>query len=385
MNLNNLQKKAVRFGIGLMSGTSCDGIDAALVRIKGTGASMAVKPIAFRSFPYKKELRTRLLAPRMDARELCVLNFEVGARLADAAASILEVAAAEPCDVDFIASSGHTVAHLPPRNSDHIGTLQIGEPAVIAERCRLPVVSDFRQRDMAAGGQGAPLIPYADWILFHRKDRTSVFLNIGGIANVTVVPPSAEDLLAFDTGPGNMVIDGAIRLLTSGEKQMDEDGKMAARGVVIDEFLDYLLGHPYLNDLPPKSTGREDFGPEVYLRDALASRRDHSHEDLISTVTTAVAYSIVRAYNRFIKPKYDISRFVISGGGAHNETLIKRIKSGLPGITVRFSDSYGIPVDAREAIAFAMLGNETLCGTPANFPQATGASHPAVLGKITPP
>ena len=368
-----------------MSGTSCDGVDAALVRIKGTGVGMAVKPLSFKTFPYDKEMRVRLLAPRMDAREICALNFELGALFAEAAAATLEVAAAEPCEVDFIASSGHTIAHLPPRNSDQYGTLQIGEPAVIAERCRIPVVSDFRQRDMAAGGQGAPLIPYADWILFNRKDRTAAFLNIGGIANITIVPPLAEDLIAFDTGPGNMAIDGAIRLLSSGEKQMDKDGKMAARGIVIDEFLDYLLGHPYFNDLPPKSTGREDFGPEVYLRDALASRRDHSHEDLMATVTTAVAYTIVRAFNRFVKPKYDVTRFVISGGGAHNETLIKRIKSGLPGITMRLSDSYGMPVDAREAIAFAILGNETICGTPANFPQATGARHPVVLGKITPP
>ena len=385
MNLGTIKKKAIRFGIGLMSGTSCDGIDAALIRIKGTGLNMAVKPISFKSFPYDKEIRTRLLAPRMDAREICTLNFEIGALLAEAAAATLEVAMAEPCEVDFIASSGHTIAHLPPRNSDRIGTLQIGEPAVIAERCRIPVVSDFRQRDMAAGGQGAPLIPYADWVLFRREDRTAAFLNIGGIANITVVPPLAEDLLAFDTGPGNMAIDGAMRLLTSGEKQMDRGGKIAARGVVIDEFLDYLLGHPYLNDLPPKSTGREEFGPEVYLRDALASRRDHSHEDLMATVTTAVAYSIIRAFNRFVKPKYDVTRFIISGGGAHNQTLVKRIKSGLSGITVRLSDSYGIPVDAREAIAFAILGNETLCGTPANFPQATGARHSAVLGKITPP
>ncbi|MCH7908435.1 MAG: anhydro-N-acetylmuramic acid kinase, partial [Candidatus Hydrogenedentes bacterium] len=156
-----------------MSGTSCDGIDAALIRIKGTGLNMAVKPISFKSFPYDKEIRTRLLAPRMDARELCILNFEVGALLAEAAAATLEVAMAEPCEVDFIASSGHTVAHLPPRNSEQIGTLQIGETAVIAERCRIPVVSDFRQRDMAAGGQGAPLIPYADWVLFRREDRTA--------------------------------------------------------------------------------------------------------------------------------------------------------------------------------------------------------------------
>lgn len=385
MNLREIQKKVTRFGIGLMSGTSCDGVDAALVRVKGTGDQLAIKPIDFKSFPYDKELRTRLLSPRIDARELCALNFEVGRRFAEAAAALMEVAHQQPVDVDFIACSGHTIAHLPPRTSDQIGTLQIGEPAVIAERCGVPVVSDFRQRDMAAGGQGAPLVPYADYVLFHREDRTMVLLNIGGIANVTVVPPNAADLIAFDTGPGNMAIDGAMRLLTSGEQQMDKDGAMAAKGVVIDEFLDYLLGHPYFNDPPPKSTGREDFGPEVYLRDAIASRRDQAPEDIMATVTTAVAYSIVRAYNRFIKPNYDVTRFVISGGGAHNHTLIKRIKAGLPGLTVRLSDSYGIPIDAREAIAFAILGNETVCGTPANVPQATGASHAVVLGKITPP
>lgn len=368
-----------------MSGTSCDGVDAALVRIKGTGPEMAVKPIAFKMFPYDKELRMRLLAPRIDTRELCALNFDVGRCMAEAAVQTLKTATREPCEVDFIATSGHTMAHLPPRNSEYIGTLQIGEPAVIAERCKLPVVSDFRQRDMAAGGQGAPLVSYADWILFHRDDRTSAFLNIGGIANITVVTPKVDDVLGFDTGPGNMAIDGAIRLLTSGTEQMDTDGKTAAKGVVIDEFMDYLLGHPYFNDVPPKSTGREDFGPEVYLRDALSTRSNNSTEDLMATVTSAVAYSIVRAYNRFIKPRHDISRFIISGGGANNPTLIKAIKAGLSGTKVRLSDAYGIPVDAREAIAFTILGNETLCGTPANIPHATGASHRVVLGKITPP
>lgn len=368
-----------------MSGTSCDGVDAALVRIKGTGPEMAVKPIAFKMFPYDKELRMRLLAPRIDTRELCALNFDVGRCMAEAAAQTLKTAMREPCEVDFIATSGHTMAHLPPRNSEYIGTLQIGEPAVIAERCKLPIVSDFRQRDMAAGGQGAPLVSYADWILFHRDDRTSALLNIGGIANITVVTPKLDDVLGFDTGPGNMAIDGAIRLLTSGAEQMDVDGKMAAKGVVIDEFMDYLLGHPYFNDVPPKSTGREDFGPEVYLRDALSTRSNNSTEDLMATITSAVAYSIVRAFNRFIKPRHDISRFIISGGGANNPTLIKAIKAGLSGIKVRLSDAYGIPVDAREAIAFTILGNETLCGTPANIPHATGAGHRVVLGKITPP
>jgi len=367
-----------------MSGTSCDGIDAALVRLKGTGPNLHVKLIVFNTYPYTPDFRVRLLNPRIDARELCLLDFELGDRFAEAALEMAQVAREKDCEADFVASHGHTLAHVPPGANDRAGTLQIGQADVIAERTGLPVVSDFRPRDMAAGGQGAPLVPYADWMLFHRADRTCVCLNIGGIANATVVTPEFSGVTAFDTGPGNMAIDGAVRLLTKGDLQMDEDGQMAAKGVVIDEFLDYLLDHPFFAKPPPKSTGAEEFGPQVYLRDALASRREHPIEDLVATVTAAVAYSIVRAHSRFIKPNHEIHRLVVSGGGAHNNTLMRRIQQGLPEMHIRLSDQYGIPCDAREAVAFAILGNETLCGTPANVPQATGARRAVVLGKITP-
>ena len=385
MDLRKLRKKQARYAIGLMSGTSCDGIDAALVRIKGTGREMAVKYLAFSTVPYPHDIRRRLLAPRMDAKEICLLNFELGGLFGQVANQMMEHARHEMLEVDFVACSGHTIAHIPSLDQPTFGTLQIGEPAVITEHCGVPVVSDFRQRDMVAGGQGAPLIPYADWALFNREGHTSALLNLGGIANITIVPPEFDEILAFDVGPSNMATDGAVRLVTAGRRQYDENGKMAAKGVVIDEFLEYLLEHPYYSKLPPKSTGREEFGPEVYLRDALASRSDRSQEDLIATVTTAVAYSIVRAFNRFVKPRYDVDRFIISGGGAHNKTLLKRIKQGLPGLPVRLSDTYGISVDAREAIAFAILGNETICDTPANVPGATGAEKQVVIGKITPP
>lgn len=385
MDLRSIQQKGTRHVIGLMSGTSCDGIDAALVRIKGTGPSMNIKLGKFETFPYPDSLRNRLLDPRIGANQVCSLNFELGEAMAGAAETLLKGAQEDLCDVDFIATSGHTVAHLPARGGGPRGTLQIGEPAIIAERCQLPVVSDFRPRDMAAGGQGAPLVPYVDWLMFRRSDRTVAICNIGGITNVTVVPPDMKNVLAFDIGPGNMAIDGAVRLLTAGEQQMDTDGEAAARGVVIDEFLEYLLDHPYFAEVPPKSTGREEFGPEIYLRDALASRSDQSYEDLLATVTAAVAYSVVRAHNRFIKPQFEISRLVFSGGGAHNATLLKRIKEGLPEIKMRTSESYGISVDAREAVAFAILGNETICGTPSNVPSATGAHRSVVLGKIMPP
>lgn len=385
MDLARLRNKTERYVIGLMSGTSCDGIDAVLVRVKGTGSDLAIKVIRSKTFPYTPVFRLRLLAPRMDAAEVCALNYELGKRFAEAAAEMQKAAHEEGIEPDFVASSGHTLAHFPPKKADIIGTLQVGEAAIIAEQCGLPVVSDFRQRDLAAGGQGAPLVAYADWVLFHRADKTVACLNLGGIANVTVVTPERENVLAFDVGPCNMAIDGAVRLLTRGQQDYDEGGKAALSGVVIDEFLEYLLDHPYFGKVPPKTTGREDFGPEVYLRDALNNRKGESFDDLIATVTASIPFAFIRAYTRFIKPQYKVERLVLSGGGVHNRALVKRLKQGLPDLVIRTSDQYGIDGDAREALAFAILGNETVCNTPANIPQATGAHHEVILGKITPP
>lgn len=384
MDLRVIQKKPARFGVGLMSGSSCDGIDAALVRIKGTGKSLVMKLISHKTFPYPAAFKKLLLDEHLSARDLCVLDFELGERLAVAAQELIAQAPEEEIVVDFIASHGHTVAHMPPRSSEKIGTLQIGQSAIIAERTGLPVISDFRPRDMAAGGQGAPLVPYADWLLFHRLKRPVTCLNIGGIANFTCVTPEFRNVLAFDSGPGNMIIDGAARILTRGLQEMDEDGEMAAKGMVVDEFLTYLLDHPYFSKVPPKSTGREEFGVNVYLRDALASRSEHSAEDLIATITEAVARSIIEAYDRFIKPENPAEHIIVGGGGAHNKTLLKKLKEGFKDAQVFTSDQYGIPTDAREAIAFAILGNECIMGTPANVPRATGAEKRVVLGKITP-
>ncbi len=385
MDLHSIRKKEERFVIGLMSGTSCDGVDVALVRIKGTGPELAIKLIEFKSHPYSSSMRRRLLASKMNAYDLCALNVELGELFAKASKQMIRFAKSEKINVDIIASSGHTVAHCPPPKHKVPGTLQIAEASIIAQRCKVPVVSNFRPRDMAVGGQGAPLVPYADWVLFNRSNRTTACLNIGGIANVTVVPPKLEQVVAFDTGPGNMVIDGAVDLLTSGKQRIDTDGKLARRGKVIEEFLYLLLDHPYFLQPPPKSTGREDFGPDVYIRDALVSRRDgHTVEDLVATVTRAVSESIVDALKGYVITGHSLDRLIISGGGAHNKTLMREIKAGLPGITIRKSDQYNIPADAREAIAFAILGNETICGTPSNVPSATGAKRNAVLGQITP-
>ncbi|MBX3177777.1 MAG: anhydro-N-acetylmuramic acid kinase [Candidatus Hydrogenedentes bacterium] len=384
MDLRVIQKKQARFCVGLMSGSSCDGIDAVLVRIKGTGRSLVMKLIEHQTFPFPQALKKRLLDEHMSARDACVLDFELGERLAEAAQGVIGGIEDESMIVDFIASHGHTVAHMPPRSNERVGTMQIGQPAIIAERTGLPVVSDFRPRDMAAGGQGAPLVPYADWLLFHKVSRPVCCLNIGGIANFTSVTPEFRKVLAFDTGPGNMAIDGAVRILTRGREEMDTDGEMAAKGMIIDEFLEYLLDHPYFEKLPPKSTGREEFGVNVYLRDALANRSEHSAEDLVATVTEAVARSILAAYDRFIKPENPAEHIIVGGGGAHNKALMKRLKAGFNGAQVFTSDQYGIPIAAREAIAFAILGNECVMGTPANVPHATGAEKRVILGNITP-
>lgn len=386
MNLEEIREKRARFGIGLMSGTSSDGVDAALVRIKGTGPGLVMKLVAHQTFPYDTDLRNRLLAEHMSAKDVCLLNFELGDRMAEAALTMLDIASDEQVEVDYVAIHGHTVGHYPPGSgSERVGTLQIGEPAIIAHRTGKVVVSDFRPRDMAAGGQGAPLVPYADWLLFRRDDRTTVCLNIGGIANITVVSPNFEDMLAFDTGPGNMVIDGAVRLLSRGTRMFDESGEAALRGKVIDEFLEYLLSDSYFTKDPPKSTGRERFGVDVYLRDALANRRDHSYEDLVATVTQAVIQSIADAFKRYVAPKYDVSHMIVGGGGAMNNAIMLGLRRALPETKIFISDQVGISYDAREAIAFAILGNETICGTPANVPQATGASGRVLLGKITMP
>ncbi len=386
MNIDALRRKETRFVIGLVSDPACEGVDAALVRLKGSGPSLQVKFIAHELRPYSPGLRTRLSGTRLGLRELALTHFDLGDAFAAAAQMMMKHADDEGVKPDIVGSLGHNSAHVPPRGEGEPGELNLAESAVIAEQTGLPVVDQFSARDMAAGGQGAPMQAYAEWALFHRTERTSLILHLGGLAHMTVVEPALDNVISFHTGPGMAAIDGVVQLMTGGTHSGDPSGKLASRGVVIDELLDLLLESPFLSRVPPKSTGRNEFGPEAYLRDAIMERKDrmHSMEDFCATVSTAVAFSIIRAYARFVKPRHSIDRVIFSGAGVKHTPLVESIKKGLPGMVFRTSLDYGLPTGAIAAVSAAILANEFVCGTPANAPSATYARHPVILGKLTP-
>ncbi len=372
--------------VGLMAGTSLDAIDAALVELTPAGEPGVLR-MALRAFtmaPFDEALRERvrdLLPPRQGSTaEVCAVNFLLGEAFAGAALRVIGDAGLRPEDVDLVASHGQTVWHE-VRPEATRSTLQIAAPAVIAARTGRTVVADFRPADMALGGQGAPLVPYLDALLFaHPKLRRAV-QNIGGIGNVTYLAPG-RPALAFDTGPGNVLIDEAVRHLTGGVRAFDEDGRMAAAGRVDEELLAEWLAHPYFELPPPRSTGRELFGPaeaQAYVERALGAGL--RPEDAVATLTALTAYSIAESYERYCGP---VDEVILSGGGARNPTLRSLISSALHGAPVRLADEFGLDGDAKEAVAFAVLGYSALHGWPNNIPGATGASGPAVLGSITP-
>jgi len=373
---------------GLISGTSVDGIDVALVEIEERGEGLRVAPKAFYTAPYPRGVRSAILrvsnAEAHTAR-ISQLNFLIGGLFADAVAETCRRSGMDPRSVELIGSHGQTIYHQPEPETlcgrAVRSTLQIGEAAVIAERTGAPVVADFRPADMAAGGQGAPLVPYVDYLLYRDPERGRVALNIGGIANVTAIPPAAapEQVLAFDTGPGNMVIDALVSLISRGTLKYDRDGRMAAAGRVDEELLKELLSEPYFSRRPPKSTGRELFGAE-YVADLL--ERGGEPGDLVSTATELTAAAVAAALDQFVKPAMPVDELIVSGGGGRNPEILRRLAQRLPGVQLRRSDDYGIESDAKEAIAFAVLAYETYHRRPANLPSATGARMPCVLGKL---
>ncbi|MDR1904483.1 MAG: anhydro-N-acetylmuramic acid kinase [Treponema sp.] len=390
--LNRITGKPQRIGIGLMSGTSLDGMDAALVEISGSCLSTRVELREFLTLNYTEELRTALLEAAEGeggSRTLCRLNVLLGEIAAEACLGVCGKAGMDPAKVDFVGSHGQTVYHQgkpePFLGRPVRGTLQIGEAAVIAEKLKCVVVSDFRIRDMAAGGQGAPLVPYTEYLLYRREHETAALQNIGGIGNITILPAGCtpRDIIAFDTGPGNMIIDGVVSAFSGGRAHYDRDGALAAKGRVNEGLFTFMRNRDeaYLSEKPPKSTGRESYNAcymKALMEKAAALRL--SAEDTAATVTFYTAWTIGEALRRFCPQP---EQLYISGGGAYNPTLFSLIQKLLPGCAVSSGIPGGVPADAKEAAAFAVLANETLFGLANNAPAATGADHPVVMGKIS--
>lgn len=380
--------------LGLMSGTSADGIDVALARISGAPPRLNARLEKFAAIPFPRTVRDAILrianGPPTCAEELSQLNFLLGEIFADAARDACRRFRVPLASVSLIGSHGQTVYHQ-GRASGAFGarrvasTMQLGEPSIIAGRMGITTIADFRPADMAAGGQGAPLVPFVDYLLYRDARVGRVALNIGGISNVTVIPAGAKprDVIAFDTGPGNMVIDALVSHFTRGHEEFDRDAEHARKGQALPALLNSLLADPYFRARPPKSAGREQFG-EAYANRILAFGRTHHarSEDLIRTATLLTPLSIVDAWNRFITPRANVKQLIVAGGGARNPLMMAQLAAALRGVEVTTSEALGLPGDAKEAFAFAILAYETFHGRPANLPSATGARRPAILGKV---
>lgn len=390
--------KEVRRVVGMMSGTSVDGVDAALVEISGTDSEPKVKLLAFENKPYPPQVRKKIFSLFTPANatvdKVGYMNFLLGEIYAKSALSVIEKAGMKPEEIDVIGSHGQTIWHAPiPESPDGIPvayTVQIGEGSIIAERTGILTVSDFRVADMAAGGQGAPLVPFSEYLLYRREKETILLQNIGGIGNMTVMPAGAKprDVFAFDTGPGNMIIDAVISAVTGGEKTYDTGGETAVKGKVCNALLDILKGEPYYRQPLPKTTGREHFGVQ-YTEKILSWWKENPIpvEDLLATVTDLTAYSIADAYERYVLPKYQASEIIVGGGGSYNATLLRFMKERFAphGVAVRTQEDLGLSSDAKEAVAFALMADCCMRGKANTLPSVTGAEHPAVMGKISQP
>lgn len=377
--------------LGLISGTSADGIEAAVVELDGAPPHLNWKLLKHVHVDHPGNLRDEILKCFRPAYgtvdKLCALNFHLGEAFANAALQAIAAAGLKPSQVDLIGSHGQTLWHTP--TGVDASTLQLGEPAVIAERTGITTISSFRARDMAAGGQAAPLVPYLDVLVLSHPTLTRAAQNIGGIGNVTYLPPSetkhatSQQPFAFDTGPGNMLIDYAASRATNGAWKYDQDGVLAAQGHIDKILLDELMQEPYLKLAPPKTTGRELFGAQygapIWER---AKNRGLSDYDIIATLTAFTAHSIAQAYADFLPTRVD--QVIVSGGGAQNPTLMQMLRDRLAPARVFRSDDFGLPTEAKEAIAFAVLAYETYFNRAGNVPTATGARHPVILGNITP-
>ncbi len=380
--------------LGMMSGTSADGIDAALVSISGAPPAISAKLEGHYHARFPARVRQAILrlanGGATTSAEISQLNFLLGEQFAGAAVQACERWRLPLRKLELIGSHGQTIYHQGAA-SRFLGarrvasTLQIGEPGIIAARTGVTTIGDFRPADMAAGGQGAPLVPFVDYLLYRNRKLGRVALNIGGIANVTLIPAGArvEDVLAFDTGPGNMVIDALVSTIFRGRKAFDADARIGLRGRVIHPLLEEMLRHRYLRQAPPKTAGREQFGQE-YARKLLdwTKKQRARPEDLVRTVTIFTALSIADAFRRFIFPRARVNELIVAGGGTKNPLLMAQLAAALPGIEIVGSARFGVSAEAKEAFAFAVLAYESFHERANNLPSATGAKRPAILGKL---
>lgn len=396
--LEEIRNKPLRRVVGLMSGTSVDGIDAALVEIGGSDQAPEVRLLAFEDRPWPERVREQifpLFRPETaTVDKIGYMNFLMGEIYAQAVVSVVEKAGLTLADIDLIGSHGQTIWHAPePCDKDGFPvtfTVQIGEGSVIAARTGVPTVSDFRVADLAVGGQGAPLVPFSEYLLYRRSGETILLQNIGGIGNMTVLPgeEGPEAVYAFDTGPGNMIIDAVVSALTGGEKTYDAGGAMAAQGKVDQDLLAMLQQDPYYTMSLPKTTGRERFGLQ-YVGKILDYAREHglSDADLLATVTDLTAWSIADAYGRYVLPGRQATELVVGGGGSYNATLLGFLRERFApyGVKVLTQEDLGWSSDAKEAVAFAIMADRCVREKPNVLPSVTGARQAAIMGKISLP
>jgi len=389
--LFELKSKEEKIGLGIMSGTSLDGVSIVIAKLKGNWIKTKFKILYHKTFEYDNEIRRLILKltnPKTgNVKRICQLNYVLGMIFAEKALEAMDEVGLSRGDVDFIASHGQTIYHN-PKIEDIYGyktrsTLQIGEPSIIAYKTKIITIADFRHKDVAAGGNGAPISAYADYIIFRSIDICRAIQNIGGIANVTYIPRNAEikDVIAFDTGPGNMIIDAIVREMSHGKLNMDLNGEIAAKGKVNEVLLNYMMKHPYLKKKPPKTTGREEFG-ESYVKKIIGKAREMNlkWEDIIATATYYTAKTITESYIKYLPEKPD--EIIIGGGGSRNRVLMEMIKELNPKTKISLHEDYGIPSQAKEPLVMVILANETISGFPNNVPSATGALERVVMGKI---
>lgn len=376
----------MKLAIGIMSGTSLDGVDLALVKIKGSFTNTEIEVIDFKTFPIERDIKEKIISQidekTSNVRTITSLNFEIANMFSKQVKTLLKDNKLTNKDIDFIASHGQTIYHIPKKtDKDSPSTLQLGDGSVLANLTGIKTVSNFRVADMAVGGQGAPLVPYADYCLFSSKEKDRIMLNIGGIANVTYLKKDGkiDDVIAFDTGPGNMIINYLMEEFY--DLSYDKNGTVAKKGKLIDEVLDFLLIDQYFDLKPPKSTGREYFGKD-YAKSIINKFKNYKKEDLVATITHFTAKTIALGC-RLINENLSNFELIVSGGGANNIFLMELIQKYLKEVNVLKSSDFNLDVDAKEAVSFVLLGNETLLGNSSNVKSATGAKKDVILGQVS--